>query len=58
MAGIGYDRQLDHLIGQVVDALVAHTQVILNVSRAFVRGIEFGVKLTEYVLQRLPSHIG
>lgn len=57
MAGIGYDRQFDVLIGEVVDALMTHAQVVLYISRTLISCIQLGIKLAEDLLERLACHI-
>lgn len=57
MRRISHNSQADVLIGRPVEPLVRHAQVVLNVSTAFVCRFQFGVKLTEDVLERFSADI-
>lgn len=55
---VGHHSQADVLVGHAVQTLMRHAQVVLDVPRAFISRLQLGVKLTDDLLQGLPTHIG
>lgn len=55
---VGHHRQADVLVGHTVQTLVRHAQVVLDVPGPFIGRLQLGVKLTDDLLQGLPTHIG
>jgi len=55
---VGHHSQADVLVGHAVQTLMRHAQVVLDVPRAFISCLQLRVKLTDDLLQGLPTHIG
>lgn len=58
MGRIGHHGYIDFFVCDSVQSVVRHSQMVLHISWPFVFLVEFGVKLTEDVLQWFSADIG
>lgn len=58
MGWIGHNGYIDFFVCDSVQSVVRHSQMVFHISGPFVFLVEFGVKLTEDVLQWFSADIG